>query len=344
MGTKQVIIMTPELMAYEDTRSSSEIESDIRKTRGRMDSTLDELGNRLTARSLLNSALDWWDAPQSGNQGSAAIRKAALTLARQARSHPMPAVLIGAGVAWLISESVESSNGENPQRSHPRSRGPETYPPREGAEPDSPVGDWVGSKVDNAKDAATGAIDSVREKTNQLGEKMQDAKGRLEEHAHLALDRSKSAARHVSDELKAGYHAAEKKISRACDEYPLAVGLAFAGLGALAGLLIPRTRREDDLMGERSDRLVEETKEKASELLETGKEVGVQVLQTVQEEARGQGFTASSVTDAISHLAEKGGQLLQKAKDEAVHAAEDRGLKLKQESQESSEGKSDPDV
>lgn len=330
MGTKQIIIMIQELTAYEGNRSSSEIESDIRKTRGRMDSTLDELGNRLTARSLMNTALDWWDAPTSGNQGSAAIRKAAVTLARQARLHPMPAVLIGAGVAWLISESVDKD--EPSQGSRIRPRNPGDYAGSNGAASEGSVGDWVEDKVGDAKDAASSAIDTVREKTHQIGEKVQDAKGRLEQQAHLAVDRSKSAARHVSHELKDGYHAAEEKFTRACDEYPLAVGVAFAALGALAGLIIPRTRREDELMGEHSDRLVEETKEKASELLETGKEVGNQILQTVQKEAREQGFTASAVTDTLSDLAEKGGELLHKAKEQAIHAAEDKGLNLTPES------------
>ena len=53
--------MTNEELQKQEPRSSTEIESDIHTTRGRMDATLDELGDRLTARSLLNSALDWWN-------------------------------------------------------------------------------------------------------------------------------------------------------------------------------------------------------------------------------------------------------------------------------------------
>ena len=54
--------MTNEELHDQEHRSSTEIESDIRQTRGRMDATLDELGDRLSARSLLNSALDWWES------------------------------------------------------------------------------------------------------------------------------------------------------------------------------------------------------------------------------------------------------------------------------------------
>ena len=238
--------MTPELMTLEDHRSSEEIESEIRKTRGRMDSTLDELGNRLTARSLLNSALDWWDSPDQGNQGSAALRKATITIARQVRQHPMPSLLIGAGVAWLVSETMADDDEPITGSDRGASTGESTG-----------AGKWVEHKVEDAKGAAASAVDTVRDKSKQIGEKLHEAKDRLGEQAHVALDRSKSAVRHVGEDLKGGYQAAGEKFTRACDEYPLAVGVAFAALGALAGLVIPRTRREDELMGERSDELVD---------------------------------------------------------------------------------------
>ena len=44
--------MTNQDLNDQESRSSTEIESDIRQTRGRMDATLDELGDRLT-RALI---------------------------------------------------------------------------------------------------------------------------------------------------------------------------------------------------------------------------------------------------------------------------------------------------
>ena len=63
MGPEQSLMSNEELHEQEP-RSSTEIESDIRETRSRMDATLDELGDRLTARSVLNSALDWWESEE----------------------------------------------------------------------------------------------------------------------------------------------------------------------------------------------------------------------------------------------------------------------------------------
>ena len=61
--------MTNEDLHNKEPRSSTEIESDIRQTRGRMDATLDELSDRMTARSLLNSALDWWESRNADAPG-----------------------------------------------------------------------------------------------------------------------------------------------------------------------------------------------------------------------------------------------------------------------------------
>ena len=61
--------MTNQDLHDQESRSSTEIESDIRQTRGRMDATLDELNDRLSARSLLNSALDWWESRTASAPG-----------------------------------------------------------------------------------------------------------------------------------------------------------------------------------------------------------------------------------------------------------------------------------
>ena len=312
----------------EDHPTSAEVEAKIRQTRHRMDSTLDQLGNRLTARSLVNSALDWWDSPEPGNQGSAAVRKVAMNLGRQAKRHPMPAVLIGAGVAWLISESRDHAESIAPTRVEPHRPGGNGFhkDSNGNADTSSSVGKWVGDKMDGIKDSAADAMDTVKDKTNQLGSTLHHATDVVGDKAHRAMDLGKSAATRLKQEVVEDYRAGAQKFTQACDEYPLAVGVAFAALGALAGLVIPRTRREDELMGEQSDRLLKETKDKASELLETGKEMGSRVLETVKDEARDQGLTGATVSETLSDLAERGGAILSKAKDEALHVIDEKKI------------------
>ncbi len=320
MGTIQTIIMTSQTTAPEDHRSSAEIQADIRQTRGRMDATLDEIGNRLTARSLLNSALDWWDSPRDGNQGSAAARSAVKAAARQVRHHPMPSLLIGSGIAWLISESMDHDDDRR------LTGGYDPDPARARFGPDATETKGPGM-MDKAKEGAAGAVDTAKDKLSDMSEGLHHQADHMNEWAHGTYDRSRSAAQKLKRDLKDGYHRSAVKIEDAVEEYPLAVGVAFAALGALAGLAIPRTRREDELLGDRSDHLFDAAKEKGSELLESGKAVGARVVETIKEEAAEQGLTGDAIGEKLAQLADKSGEVVKKAKEEAVHAAEDEGIK-----------------
>lgn len=288
-----------------DARTSDQIESEIRDTRHRMDATLDELGNRLSPRSLLNSALDWWESPDTGNQGTAAAKQAAISLARQARQHPVPALLIGSGIAWLISESRDGGSHSHPH-SHPHSGHP--------------------SNGHDSQSTLKGARDAAMDAFSKTEEKLHHAASAVSSQAHHAMDHTKSAARRITHELKDGYEIGTRRFGRACDEYPLAVGLAMAAMGALVGLALPRSRQEDRLMGESSDRMMGEAKDLAHGLAESGMAVGTRVVEAVKEEASQQGLTGENLGAKISELVEMGTQVAHKAKDEAVHAAEEEGL------------------
>ena len=125
------------------------------------------------------------------------------------------------------------------------------------------------------------------------------------------------------------------------EEYPLAVGVGFAALGALIGVLLPGTRREDELLGKHSDQLVKATKEKGEELLQRGKAVAQRVTESAVEEAREQGLTPETVGERISEFAGRVGEVVQKAKEEVGTAAKDEKLtveQLKAEASSAAEG------
>jgi hypothetical protein len=67
MGSEQDSLETS--LPAEDTRSSSDIKSDIRRTRSRLDDTLENLNERLSPRSLINDVLSC-QVLRSGGQRS----------------------------------------------------------------------------------------------------------------------------------------------------------------------------------------------------------------------------------------------------------------------------------
>jgi len=342
---------TEKFRVGEETRSSAEIENDIRRTRGRMDATLDELGNRLTARSLLNSALDWWEQRSPATQSTAGTKtkQAYRSVARQVKHHPGPSILIGAGVAWLLMEATSfddeetvsysgtmSGSGYRGDPSQSRSSmggaGYSTYGDggithEEMGEEDGDHGPGIAEKTKDmagqAREAVSGAAETLRKKASGIGDAVQVVADTVGQRTHEYYEQGRSAGRRLSHGLEVGYQSGTEQFQSAVQEYPLGVGIGFAAIGALLGLLLPRTRREDELLGERSDELVESVKEAGKEALEHGKQIASRVAEAAAGEAERQGLTAQSATGAISEFAGKAGEVLRKAKEEAGAAAEE---------------------
>src|SRR3954452_16309484 len=84
--------------------STDEIRSDIKGTRRDMDETLDELGERLHPRHLLDDVLDLFRSSPSGNASRDQIartsKRVGRTVATELKEHPLPALLVGAGLVW----------------------------------------------------------------------------------------------------------------------------------------------------------------------------------------------------------------------------------------------------
>jgi hypothetical protein len=102
--------------------------------------------------------------------------------------------------------------------------------------------------------------------------RMGHAKETLSGTAQSARERISGAAASAKDT----YHRARGGYDSMMRDYPLALGAVGLAIGAVVAAALPRTRREDELMGEQRDRLAEQAKEagkaqldKATEALKT---------------------------------------------------------------------------
>jgi uncharacterized protein DUF3618 len=84
-----------------------------------------------------------------------------------------------------------------------------------------------------------------------------------------------------------------------CRDQPLVVAGVGLAVGAAIGALLPRTQAEDELMGEASDELKEQTKEFAGQQFEKAKKVGERAYDTAKEEAERQDLTGQGVADEV---------------------------------------------
>jgi len=84
------------------------------------------------------------------------------------------------------------------------------------------------------------------------------------------------------------------RIKGTAERNPLGLALGAAGLGFVAGLLIPSSRVENERMGEMSDRVVDAAKETASDAVERGKQVAQEAGETAKESGEEQGQELTS--------------------------------------------------
>lgn len=100
-------------------RNSRDIEHDIERTRGEMDSTLDQLTERLRPQHLMDEAYAYFRASAGENFSKEELAQRAKEIGSaavcQIRRHPVPSALIGAGLLWMLFESREEERDMHAQ-------------------------------------------------------------------------------------------------------------------------------------------------------------------------------------------------------------------------------------
>ena len=336
MDTKQSELET----GATESASSDEIRSGIRGTRRDMDQTLDELGERLHPRHLLDDVLDLFRGTPEGStsrdQLTRTSKRVGRTIAAELKEHPLPALLVGAGLVWWVidanTENDDANDYRQRRRVERRSAAPDAvgdmppYPPP--GEPNIGYEEIGSYTVGTTKESTGGTGRGVKEKAADMasaaGDKISGAAStvgdRISDAASSVGDKFSGAASSVGDKMADAGTSARRYSARgaeavsrqasvlgdrfreASDDYPLAVGGAFLAAGLLAGLLLPRTKKEDEWMGEASDELKQQTRGKAEELAQRGKEAAVKTAGAALDEAKARGITPESLAEKTSRV------------------------------------------
>jgi hypothetical protein len=176
--------------------------------------------------------------------------------------------------------------------------------------------DKVGDLASGAKDAFSSATDKVsdaadwtKEHASDLGHQVADKASSL---GHQVADTASSLGHQAKDRAVALKYQAKRQARSAklgfwqtMEENPFVIGAATLALGVIAGLLVPSTDKEDELMGETRDHLFDEVKEAGQQALDKGKHVADAIVDKVKEEAQHQGLTPESVVDKVKNVAKE---------------------------------------
>lgn len=256
------------------TRTDDELESlrlELARTRAQMSETVYTLQGRLNPRYVRE---------QASSQARDTAREAGSSIADTIRNNPVPAALTGAGLVglgWLVASG--SSGGDSGRRGGSGRQsfddGPYYYSSPERSYPTYYEG-YEGSEHYETSSEGSGR-ERAREAAGQAREKAGRVSGQLQDRAGEAGERAQRQARRA----RGGFQ-------QTLQENPLALGALALGLGAAVGFAAPGTSKEDEVMGEARDNLVERGKQSARETRERAQRVLEEGRRSAEQEARRQ--------------------------------------------------------
>lgn len=226
----------------EENRTTSDIEqlkSEAVDTRKRLSDDIDAIGAKVSPDNIKREAKaavsDMGrravsEVQSVAHDAATQTQKFSETVVAVVRENPLPAMMVGAGVGWLIYRGATRS----------RYRSSEYNPSR------------TGQISQRTKDAFTGAR-----------HKLEGAAEDVKHHTQEAAANVQRRAGELSDEARHQARDAGRWVEHSYQESPLLFGAATIGAGMALGLALPRTRVENDLLGEQRDHLVDQMKESA---------------------------------------------------------------------------------
>jgi hypothetical protein len=215
---------------------ATRIRRDIEETREDMSETIDAIQERLRPGNLVSNATQ--QVKQAATERVRHMTQSAGNAAN--RTLYGPAALIGIGAAWWYMNSRSRTQEDN------RDRFAEPYGTR-----------------DYSDEAFRTAYDSrgEYESGGVSGSARQMAAG-AQEYTREAVQRVRDTGRRAQSQLE-----------RMSQENPLAVAAGALLLGAAVGLAIPETERENELMGEARDSMVDRAQDMANTAASRAQEV-----------------------------------------------------------------------
>ncbi len=313
-------------MSNSFSKDSAQLEREVEEQRRQVENRIGEIRERLSPGQLVDEVLSY------GKDGG---KQFASNLGSTVSNNPLPAVLLGISLIWLMS-------GQGPRLSMPHHESRSRH-----SEPDYPyatvrgsrmrrvrhamnesgkwesefedaggqrykaesndVGHRVGAFVDDAGRMFGGFIDEaghrVHDFQDEAGNRLGDAAGWASHRWHdvqqgvsAAMDQIGNQAQHLGGTAQQQMDRASRALMSGFNNQPLVAGaLAFAA-GAALGSALPHTEQEDKVLGKAADEARRQAAGAASELYEAGKEKAAELYEKGKE-------GASQVYDELSDKA-----------------------------------------
>ncbi|WP_019342338.1 DUF3618 domain-containing protein [Stutzerimonas stutzeri] len=236
----------------EAQKDPDELEREIDQTRTEIGNIVHALENKLSPGELIDTALGY----VKGGSGEFFNN-----LTNTVKANPVPTVLTSIGLIWLMA-------GQNRQpHANVTTTGYNT-----GSNGPS-MGDKLSAKTAGIKQQGA----SIKEKASHMGQSVSESLG-------SARSRASDSGRQASARLRGGADRARGGFNQLLQEQPLALGAIGIALGALIAASVPPSRREDEMLGEASDRMTDRLRHKAEEGYQKASAKGEEMASRVKQD------------------------------------------------------------
>jgi hypothetical protein len=275
--------------------STEQLEREAELSRNQLAASLEELRS-ITPGRIMDEILGY------AKSGSAELLRG---LGNQVVEHPLPATLIGAGLAWLIMSNGSRGTAYD-TRSHTTSGGWFSDTKRAASSAAEAAGERAGSAMHGLKDSAQNAMSGI-------GERIDSATGAVKDRTQAAMSGLSDTAAGIGDSLSSAYGAVTGSVASAanscvdaansiipsqdelmqagqriwdfCKDQPLVVAGLGLAIGATLGAAIPETEAEHRLMGQTADQLKQKAQDFVTDPLKNANQMAKSVGEQIIDEA-----------------------------------------------------------
>jgi len=274
------------------------------QTRTQMEGTIEALQGRLNPTVLKEQALDSFHDAKTKikaelreatigrvehmvHNAQDTVRETGRSFADNMKSNPIPTTLIGVGLAWLFINARRERpwTGQDRRRLGVSARRRELdtydyedrrfrgyqgddYLPGESVPERREAAEAVRERYEEGEARAEEIADRAKEAASTAKERMGQLKEDVSASFEDATQRARTRARELANRAQARAQRLETRAEEAFKDNPIAFGAALLAVGTAIGLALPRTRREDRLLGEKRDQVLAKAEDVAHEAID----------------------------------------------------------------------------
>ena len=229
-------------------------------------------------------------------------------LSSAVQANPVPAALIGMGALWMLMGGGRTTAAAALLASG-ASRAADSL---------APAGETVKSGAEKigqtVSEFASAATDAVGQALGSAADAATDAAGRMTSMAADAGKHLGAQSDSVRNSASGLTGSVQGNLTETFERQPLLVGVLGLAIGAAIATAFPKTRMEEDLVGDQAEAVKQKVGDFVSEQAQSVGEVATRTIDAVKEEAELQGLTPAALKEGVAAIRDKATKAASSAK------------------------------